>query len=436
MGRLLGNEGATVMSGSILGKSGNSAQPQPKGPVPEPEVMNQSPKKRSLLPLFFAAAVITTGAAYWYLSRASQPEVIRLSGRIEAYSTDIGTKVPGRVESVSVREGDTVSPGQLLVKLDDAEVNAQLQGATARLNASQQQELQALLQIEILENQIREAELIQQQSLGDASGRIFQAESNLASTIAQLSQSEAQVAQAQAELELAEKNRDRLGQLLAQGAISQQQFDQAATAVATARASLISRQAAVESFRRLGNAAEGQLQQAQATSLNPNIRSVQLQSLRTQLEQTRLKLAAARADVASARAAQQEIQARIGNQNITSPTSGVVTARSIEPGAVVTTGRTLLTIIDPQQVYLRGFIPEGSISRVKVGQDVRVFLSSAPSRPIYGRVTAIDPQASFTPENIYFREDRVRQVFGIKISLDNTDGLAKPGMSADAELVE
>ena len=118
-----------------------------------------------------------------------------------------------------------------------------------------------------------------------------------------------------------------------------------------------------------------------------------------------------------------------------SPIDGVVLTRSVEPGEVVATGRTLLTVIDPNTVYLRGFIPGGQIGNVRVGQRANVFLDSAPDRPLSARVTAIDTQASFTPENIYFREDRVRQVFGVKLSIDNPQGFAKPGMPADGEII-
>jgi HlyD family secretion protein len=137
----------------------------------------------------------------------------------------------------------------------------------------------------------------------------------------------------------------------------------------------------------------------------------------------------------NARAAKQEIQSKIADLKIISPIDGVVTARSVEPGAVVTTGKTLLTVINPDEVYLRGFIPEGEIANIKVGQPAKVFLDSRPDRPLSAKISAIDTQASFTPENIYFKEDRVKQVFGVKIRIDRPDGLAKPGMPADAEIV-
>jgi HlyD family secretion protein len=86
-------------------------------------------------------------------------------------------------------------------------------------------------------------------------------------------------------------------------------------------------------------------------------------------------------------------------------------------------------------VYLRGFIPEGDIGRVRVGQPAKVFLDSDPKRPLAAKVAEIDAQASFTPENIYFQRDRVRQVVGVKLAITTPAGYAKPGMPADAELL-
>jgi HlyD family secretion protein len=407
-----------------------------KQPEPQPEIFDPlGKKKRSPLILITALLLVGVGISATLYLWANRGANLRLSGRIEGYETDVGTKAAGRVISVAVREGEQVSEGQLLVRLDDAETNAQLQGAIARLNAAQQEELQARLEIDLIESQIREAELSVTQSQGDSSGRILQAESSLAASEAQLSQAQAQQQQAESALTLAQKDLDRASQLLSQGVISQQQYDQAVNVLETAQANLESRQASVLAFQRLVTASQGQLTQTRTTGLNPNIGNLQVQGLRTQLAQARLKIAAAGAAVASARAAQQEIRARVENQNIVSPTDGVVISRNVEPGAVVTTGKTLLTLINPQQLYLRGFVPEGEIVRVRLGQDVRIFLDSRPDQPLLGRVTAIDPQASFTPENIYFKEDRVRQVFGIRVSLDNLEGYAKPGMPAEAEIV-
>lgn len=383
--------------------------------------------------------LISGSVAVWYflLRPASLPGAgeLEVSGRIEGYETDVGARLAGRVEFVAVREGDRVRKGDVIARLDDAETQAQLQGATARVASVQQQVRQANLQIDVLISQIQEAQLNLQQSQGDTRGRIFQSQARVASAEAQLSEAEAQVKQARAELRLARVNRDRNAQLVRQGAISRQQFDQAQTNWETALETVNTRESAVNAAQKQVNAAQGELVQAQTTSLNPDIRSAQLNRLNKQLAQERSRLAAAQDEVRDAQAAKKEIQARLGYLTVTSPISGVVVARSAEPGEVVTNGTTLLTLNNLNTVYLRGFIPEGEIGKIRVGQPAEVFLDSAPDRPLRAVVTEIDPEASFTPENIYFREDRVTQVFGIKLGIKNPAGFAKPGMPADGEIL-
>jgi HlyD family secretion protein len=280
-----------------------------------------------------------------------------------------------------------------------------------------------------------EAQLSLQQSQGDASGRISQAQSNVAAAEAQLAAAQAQVTQAEAEQKLARLNLDRYGQLLQEGAINQQQYDQVQTAEETAAAALLARQAAVTAAQKQVDAAQGLLVQAKTADLNPQIRQAQVDSLQRQLNQAQSSLIAAQAATDQAQAQKQQIAAQLAYLTVLSPIDGVVTARTVEPGVVVTAGKTLLTLLDLNTVYLRGFVPEGDIGKVRVGQAAHVFLDSAPDQPLSARVTAIDPQASFTPETIYFQDDRVRQVFGIKISIDQPGGFAKPGMPADAEIL-
>jgi HlyD family secretion protein len=413
----------------------NSSSPNTT-PLAFQEVQTPPKPKSNLRPLLIAG-LLAAGVAggWWYYSSLSQVGPLQLSGRIEGYETDIGAKVPGRIDFVAVREGDQVKQGQTIVRLDDAEVQAQLAGASARLSSIQQQEQQAKVQLDITQSQIQESQLNVEQAQGDASGRILQAESNLASAQAQLQQAEAQVNQSRSELRLSALDRDRFSQLTREGAATQQQLDQAQTKLETAQANVRSREAAVNSARKLVNAAQGQLQQAQTTEINPKIRRAQLNSLRKQLAQNKLKLTAARSDIANAQAARQQIVAQMAYLKVVSPINGVVTARSVEPGAVVIAGKTLLSLVNLNTVYLRGYVPEGEIGKVRVGQKANVFLDSAPDKPLSAKVTAIDPQASFTPENIYFRDERVKQVFGVKLAIDNPGGFAKPGMPADGEIL-
>ncbi|MGQ9871402.1 HlyD family secretion protein [Leptodesmis sp.] len=308
-----------------------------------------------------------TGTGIWYVLARPNSTAIQLSGRIEGYPTDIGAKVGGRVNQVTVREGDQVRQGEVIVRLDDAELQAQLQGATARLYAAQQQAQQAAMQIQVVNHQIAEGQLAWQQSVGDAQGRIYQAEANVAAAQAQLGQAEAQLNQARAELKLAAVNRDRFAELTDQGAATQQQLDQAQTTYETAQATVRSREAAVAAAQRQVNAAQGDSLQARTSGLNPSIRNAQLATLKQQLEVARFQLAAAQAEVKNAQAARQQVLAQLAYLNVASPLTGVVLTRSVEPGQVVTTGKTLMTVLDPNVIYLRGYVLEGDIGRVKVG---------------------------------------------------------------------
>jgi HlyD family secretion protein len=120
---------------------------------------------------------------------------------------------------------------------------------------------------------------------------------------------------------------------------------------------------------------------------------------------------------------------------VIAPFTGTVATRTAEPGEVVMAGTPVITLIDLTRVYLRAFVSEGDIGRVRVGQPARVYLDSAPATPVEASVSRIDPEATFTPENTYFREERVKQVVGVKLQLRGAVGFAKPGMPADGEIL-
>lgn len=408
------------------------SEPSQPGPLSD-RLPKRTINKRLLLGVVLAIAGL--GFIAWYFLSRPATDRIEMSGRVEGYETDVGTKVPGRVQEVTVREGAQVKAGELLVQLDDDEIRAELEGAIASINAARQQEANARLQVSVIESQINEAQLNLAQSQEDTQGRVNQAEASLATTDAQLEQARAQVQEAEAQLELARSDRDRFVQLAREGAVTQQRADQAQTSYQTALATLNSRQAAVAAAQRQVNAAEGSLTQVRSATFNPEIRQSQLNRLSTQLQQAETQLAAAQAEVRNAQANRQQIEAQLNDLTIVSPIDGVVTVRSIEPGVVVTTGRTLLTLVDLNDVYMRAFIPEGQIGLVRIGQEAFVYLDSNPDQALTGEVIAIDAEASFTPENVYFKEDRVQQVFGVRIRIDSPNGFAKPGMPADGEIL-
>ena len=173
---------------------------------------------------------------------------------------------------------------------------------------------------------------------------------------------------------------------------------------------------------------------------NPVIRASQTSTIRQQILQVNSDIEGAQADVARAKAQLEEAQANRKDLQIIAPFDGTVQTRAVEPGEVIGAGTPIITLIDLSALYLRGFIPDLKIGNVKVGQKAKVWIDSIDQGTkkrieLEAEVIRIDPQASFTPENTYFRDDRVKQVFGVKLRLKGNLSSAKPGMPADGEII-
>jgi HlyD family secretion protein len=390
-------------------------------------------------PVIILLLLAVVGAVYFAYTKFAQPVadtgVIKVSGRIEGYETNIGPKIGGRVDFIAAREGEQIKKGQLLVKISDDDIQAQLRSAKAKRLRAMEQAQEAGYQIGVVESQINEAKLRLTQSGEDAQAQIAQAESNVAQAQARLSEAQAQLTQSRSDLQLALVRKQRYGFLASRGAVTTDENDQAVTTAQTSQAVVTAKESSVDAARKQLNVALAALNQARSTRLNPGMRRAQIEAFEAQLKQARFNLLSAKQDVASTKADEEQIAANIAYLNVLSPIDGVVTARSVEPGAVVVPGQTLLSLINLETVYLRGYVPEGRIGEVRIGQKAKVYLDSSPNKPFEGTVIQIDPEGSFTPENIYFKDDRVKQVFGIKIGITQPDRFAKPGMPADAEIL-
>jgi HlyD family secretion protein len=245
---------------------------------------------------------------------------------------------------------------------------------------------------------------------------------------AQVATAEANLSQTQAAYEQARYDVEKFTRLAKTGDVSDRQREQART---TAEAQA----AVVESARKQVAVARGALTTARANLENPPIKSSQAAAIQKQIKQAQSDVAAAQADADRARAQLKESEANRSDLTIVAPFDGTIATRSAEPGEVVTPGTAIVTMIDLSKIYLRGFVPEGDIGRVKLNQSARIYLDSNPKKPIEAVVSRIDPEASFTPENTYFRDERVKQVVGLKLLIKNPTGDAKPGMAADGEIL-
>jgi HlyD family secretion protein len=395
-----------------------------QAPTQAPPPAEIKPPRSRIKTILLVVGVLIAAIVIWkiFFAAPALPEnIVALSGRIEGDDSAVSPKTSGKILEVTVREGDTVTAGQVIARLDDAQVRAKEDQARAALASAQAKSQAARDQLSVLQDQLRQNQLQTGQSAKDAEGRIRQAQADL--TVA-----EADLTQQQAALRLAEFNRDAYTRLAKTGAASQQQGLQAEVQADQQAAMVAASQRKVEASR-------GALTTAQANLENPKIRASQTSGTESQIAQQRATIAATMAETAQAQAQLAQAQADRADLTVLAPFSGTVLTRAAEPGEVVQAGTAIVTLLDLSKVYLRGFIPEGQIGKVKVGQPAHIFIDSNSKQALDGNVLRIDPQATFTPENTYFRDDRVKQVVGVKLQLTQGIGFAKPGMPADGEVL-
>ena len=384
------------------------------------------PAKKRRPPIGLFVVLILAGGGYFIWKNFVQlppipANLVVLSGRIEGDDSTVAPKVSGRIAEIRFREGDTVKAGDIIAIMDDVQARAREdQGKSAITEAEAHVHL-VQQQVAILEDQLHQTDLSTDQSRVDADARVRQAEAEIAGA-------EAQLAQQEAALKLAVWDRDAYTKLAKDGAVSDRQGRQATITAET-------QEAVVNAARRKVESVKASLNVAKANLTTPAIHDAQAAGIKKQIAQQQAQIASAQAEAARLRAQLTEVQANRTDLTVQAPFDGTIVTRTAEPGEVIQAGTAIVTILDMNRVYLRGFVPEGQIGKVKVGQPARLFLDSNTKQPLEAVVQRIDPRATFTPENTYFRDDRVKQVVGVKLLIKTGIGFAKPGMPADGEIL-
>ena len=353
--------------------------------------------------------------------KKAEPEgTLFVSGRIDGDTVDISSKIAGRIVDLKVREGDSVQASDVVAWLSSPQQEAIRDAQKARIVSDQRTLDQLRRQVATYDEKIKQAELYETQAEKDAPGQVQQAEANLAASKADLARWEAELDQVQVDAR-------RYSPLAKTGAVAVQLADQYKTKEEVAAAS-------VEASRKQVAVAEATLRRARAQLDNIPIKAADRLTIVRQVDELKEQIASAKANVEEEQAVLRKIEADLADLTIHAPIAGTILTRSAEPGRVIQPGQTILTMVDLTKLYLRGFVPEGAIGKVKVGQQAQVYLDSNPKEGIAAEVIRVDPEAMFTPENTYFKEDRVKQVMGLKLGLRGAYGYAKPGMPADGRI--
>jgi len=388
-------------------------------------------RRRAILVLVLLAAA-GAGGWYWYSdARNRNPNVILVSGNLELTQVDLSFKTAGRMTELAVREGDFVRQGALIAKLDSAQLEQQLlrdQAAVASAQSSLQQ-LQTSIEYQgaTIDSDIstRRAELAQAQAKLD--------ELTAGSRPQEIQQAQSAVADAQAWNDQAKSDWERAQTLFAREDISKSQYDQA-------RAKLDSTAAQLRQAQdRLALVAEGprkeEIAGARAQVARAQAAVQTAQANRIELRRKQEELAARKSEIDRTRAQAGMTQTQIADSTIVAPIDGVVLVKSAEAGEVLAAGTTIVSLGDLAHPWLRAYINETDLGRVKLGGKVKLSTDSFPGKTYEGHISFISSEAEFTPKQIQTKEERVKLVYRIKIDVDNPHQELKNNMPVDAEIL-
>ncbi len=277
-----------------------------------------------------AALIAISGAAYFYwlygMATALPPGITGSNGRLEAERIDVASKYPGRVAEVLVSEGQWVSAGEVVARMDASEIDAQLHEAEATVAQAEQQKLQAI----------------------------------------------ALLKQREAELTFATSEYGRSERLAAKGHVSQEQVDQAGTALATAEAGVAAAQAGID---------------------------------------------LADATIKSALATVERLQSVRSEADLTAPIDGRVQYVLAREGEVVAAGGRVVTLSDLTDLYMNIYLPARAAGLLAIGSEARLILDPIPDYVIPATVTFVASKAQFTPKSVETADEREQLMFRVKLSI-------------------
>ena len=360
-------------------------------------------RKRWLLMTGIAAAGLAGLAVYAHVFASR--ETLQGSGTVEARNIRVGSMVGGRIVEVRVREGDRVEAGQVLVTFDEQQLGAALDQARANLekmhNGSRPEE-------------IAEARGAAAQARADYEQRVN------GSRKEEIEAARADVERTRADTIHAERNFKRVSDLANADVFSKQQRDDAE---ATSKMATAAQRNAEEKLAELERgyrpeeiaSAKGRYEQAEATLL------------KTQRGNRR-------EDIDYARGQLRDAEARYRERQVLAPSAATVEVLDVRPGDLIAPNTPIATLLERDQIYVRIYIPETKIGQVRVGQQAEVRVDSFPKEVFQAEVEQINQKAEFLPRNVETKEERVHQVFGVKLRIHDPSGRVLAGMAADVKL--
>lgn len=369
-----------------------------------------------LILLLAVACPLSSSCGIWPGTKASP---LLFSGTVETREIRVGSKVGGRVAEVLVTEGQDVTANQPLIRIDVSELEAQRRQLAARI-----QQYEARLAR--LEAGARPEEKAQ------ASAATATARANLDAIRTwprpeEVAQARAAVAASGAELSNAEAVFDRATRLSSNGDISKQEFE----AAKFQRDALLARhEAEKKRLELLLNGSRAEDLRAAEERYRQAVEAEKLVRAGPRAEE----ISDARAQLQEAREHLEQVRIQLEEGEVKAPVAARVEVLSVRPGDLLTPNQPVARLLEKSELWVRIFVPEPQLGMIRVGQKASVRIDTFPDRAFSGVVEQVNAQGEFTPRNVQSRSERNHQVFGVKVRLDNPEGIIKSGMAADVTL--
>jgi len=358
---------------------------------------------RKRLLIIVVAAGIGAVAAYsmgWFHRETG----LQGSGTVEARNIRVGSKVGGRIDKVLVREGDAVEPGQVLVTFDDKELHATLEQMRAAAEKAQRG---------FRPEEIEEARAAAAQARAEYEQRRngYRQED--------IDSAKADLDRATADEIRAHLDAQRYDALAQKDLVSKQQRD---TAEANWKMALAQKQNA-----------QHKLEELQKGYRPEEIAAAEARYHQTQATLEKFERGNRKEDVEAAKAAFALEEARYRERQVVAPSAATVEVLDVRPGDLIAPNTPIATLLERDQIYVRIYIPETQIGHVQLGERAEIHVDSFPNQVFNGVVDQINQQAEFLPRNVQTREERVHQVFGVKVRIDDASHRVRAGMAADVK---
>ena len=360
-------------------------------------------KRKLLIPILIVAALVSLGI--YTSGMLHRNSALNGSGTVEARNIRVGSKVGGRIDQILVREGDSVEAGQILITFDDKELAASL--AQSRATALKAQR-------GYRPEEIAEARATAAQAKAEYEQRIngYRKED--------IDAAQADLERAKADEVRAHLDAQRYDTLAEKDLVSKQQRD---SADANWKMAL----------------AQQQNFQHKLDQLKRGYRPEEIASAEARYRQTRATLEKLEngnrmEDIAAAKAAFAYDEARFRERQVVAPAAASIEVLDVRPGDIIAPNTPIATLLERDQIYVRIYIPETQIGRVHLGQKAKIRVDSFPDQVFGGAVEQINQQAEFLPRNVQTVEERVHQVFGVKVRIDDSSHRVRAGMAADVTL--